>query len=166
MKDKKKRAVSIVEEMFEGSDNNKIIEEFKNYELVDVEYVKEGKERFLRVYVDKEGGISHDDCAMISRKISQIMDEVDLIKDAYILEVSSPGIERPLKKFKDFERFTGRKVEIRLYAPLEGLGLKKIIGIIESAKDNNITVLNEENDELVVIEFEKISSAKLVFTFE
>ncbi len=166
LKQNKKRAVSIVEELFEGSQDKSALEEFKAYELVDIEYVKEGKDRFLRVYVDKEGGISHDDCVMISRKISEVMDSIDPIKDAYILEISSPGIERPLKKFKDFERFSGEKVEVKLYAPIEGLGLKKFIGWIDKAIDNDVYIEHEETGEIVVIAFEKISSAKLVFTFE
>ena len=91
-----------------------------NFELVDVEYVKEGGDYFLRVYIDKEGGITLDDCQVVSTNLSAVLDEKDPIKDNYYLEVSSPGLDRPLKKEKDFERYKGRDVEIKLYKPFEG----------------------------------------------
>ncbi len=162
LKQNKKMILARIEEMFEHN----TVEEFSVYELVHLEFVKEGKQRFLRLYVDKDGGISHDDCVLISRKLSLILDEEDMIKDAYILEVSSPGIERPLKKIKDFIRFSGEKVEVKLYAPLESIGLKKFMGIICSVDGNDIEIKLEENDEIVKIPFEKIASTKLVFTFD
>ena len=88
------------------------------FELVDVEYVKEGDIWYLRAYIDKEGGISLDDCELISRKVSDWLDKEDFIQDSYILEVSSPGLGRPLKKDKDFARSIGKDVEIRLYKAL------------------------------------------------
>lgn len=91
-----------------------IIEE-NNFELVDVEYVKEGGNFFLRVYADKEGGININDCELISRRLSDLLDEKDFIPDAYILEVSSPGLGRTLKKDKDFKRSIGEAVEFKLY---------------------------------------------------
>jgi ribosome maturation factor RimP len=91
-----------------------------NFELVDVEYVKEGGDYFLRVYIDKEGGITLDDCHSVSTDLSTLLDEKDPIKDNYYLEVSSPGLDRPLKKAKDFERYIGRDVEVKLYKPIEG----------------------------------------------
>lgn len=78
--------------------------EAHQFELVDVEYVKEGGSWYLRAYIDKPGGITIDDCEVISRALSDLLDEQDFIEDAYILEVSSPGLGRPLKKDKDFER--------------------------------------------------------------
>ena len=88
-----------------------IIEE-KQFELVDVEYLKEGSNWYLRAYIDKEGGITVDDCELVSRTLSDILDKEDFISDAYILEVSSPGLGRPLKKEKDFQRSLGKEVEI------------------------------------------------------
>ena len=88
-----------------------------NFELVDVEYVKEGGNWYLRAYIDKEGGITVDDCEVISRTLSDWLDREDFIADSYTLEVSSPGLGRPLKKDKDFERSLGEAVELRLYKP-------------------------------------------------
>lgn len=91
-----------------------MMEEY-NFELVDVEYVKEAGNWFLRAYIDKEGGITVDDCEKVSRRLSDLLDEKDFIPDAYILEVSSPGLGRQLKKDKDFKRSLGEEVEIKLY---------------------------------------------------
>ena len=84
----------------------------KDFELVDIEYVKEGGNYYLRVYLDKEGGITIDDLEMVSRALSDKLDEKDFIDDAYVLELSSPGLDRPLKKDKDFERNKGKMVEL------------------------------------------------------
>mgnify|MGYP002620706336 CR=1 FL=1 len=89
--------------------------EANNFELVDVEYVKEGSNWYLRAYIDKEGGISVDDCEVVSRAFSDKLDEEDFIDDAYIMEVSSPGLGRPLKKEKDYKRSMGKELEIRTY---------------------------------------------------
>ncbi len=91
------------------------IMEENNFELVDVEYVKEAGNWYLRAYIDKEGGITVDDCEIVSRRLSDLLDEKDFIPDAYILEVSSPGLGRQLKKDKDFKRSLGEEVEIKLY---------------------------------------------------
>ena len=96
-----------------------IIEE-NHFELVDVEYVKEGANWYLRIYADKEGGINIDDCVFISRALEEKLDEEDFIKDAYILEVSSPGLGRPLKKDKDFRRNLGKDVEGKFYKAQNG----------------------------------------------
>ena len=90
-----------------------------HFELVDVEYVKEGGNFYLRAYIDKEGGITIDDCETISRSLSDWLDKEDMIQDSYIMEVSSPGLGRPLKKEKDFARSIGKEVEVKLYKPLE-----------------------------------------------
>jgi len=90
-----------------------------SFELVDVEFVKEGANWCLRVFIDKPGGISIDDCQAVSEKLSDKLDEADPIKQSYMLEVSSPG-ERPLKNERDFERFKGEIVEVKLYMPLNG----------------------------------------------
>ena len=94
------------------------IVEANNFELVDVEYVKEAGTWYLRIYIDKEGGIFINDCELVSRALSEIMDQDDPIEDAYILEVSSPGLGRPIKKDKDFQRNLGDEVEVRTYKPI------------------------------------------------
>ena len=91
-----------------------ILEEL-NFELVDVEYVKEGSSYYLRAYIDKEGGITVDDCETVSRRMSGLLDEQDYIEESYIFEVSSPGLGRPLKKEKDYARSMGKLLEIRYY---------------------------------------------------
>ena len=93
--------------------------EAQRFELVDVEYVKEAGNWYLRVYIDKEGGITVDDCELISRAFSDLLDEADFIEDSYILEVSSPGLGRPLKKEKDYARSMGKELEIRTYRPID-----------------------------------------------
>ena len=106
--------------------------------IYDVEYVKEGANWYLRVYADKEGGINIDDCVLISRALEAKLDEEDLIKDAYILEVSSPGLGRPLKKDRDFERNLGKAVEIKLYKPLEGC--KEFEGILKDYSRDDVRI--------------------------
>ena len=108
----------------------------KNFEIVDIEYVKEAGEYYLRVYLDKEGGISLSDCEVVSRELSEILDKKDPIKDNYFLEVSSPGLDRPLKKEKDFIRYAGYDVEIKLYKPLNGTKQLEggLIGLTEDKK--------------------------------
>lgn len=120
------------------------------FELVDVEFVKEGANWYLRVYIDKEGGITIDDCQLISEELSDKIDKVDPIKQSYFLEVSSPGLERPLKTTRDFEKSTGKKVELKLFKPLEGKKLfeGELVGLI----DNKIVI--RQND-MNIIEFEK-----------
>ena len=115
-----------------------------HFELVDVEYVKEGANWYLRVYADKEGGINIDDCVFISRALEAKLDEEDFIKDAYILEVSSPGLGRPLKKDRDFERNLGKAVEIKLYKAMEGC--KEYEGILKEFSKDTVTVETEEKD--------------------
>ena len=110
------------------------------YNLYDVEYVKEGKDYYLRVYIDKDTGISIEDCELVSNNINEILDQADYIKDQYFLEVSSPGLDRPLKKDKDFERYKGRDVEIKLYKPMNGS--KQFEGeLVGLTEDNNIKVI-------------------------
>ena len=96
------------------------IVEAKGFELVDVEWVKEGANWYLRAYIDKENGITVDDCEEVSRALSDLLDEEDFISENYILEVSSPGLDRPLKKEKDFARSIGKDVEVKLSEPLVG----------------------------------------------
>ena len=86
-----------------------------NFELVDVEYVKEGGTWYLRAYIDKEGGITVNDCEAVAREMTEILDREDFVEDSYVFEVSSPGLGRPLKKEKDYIRSMGKEVEIRTY---------------------------------------------------
>ena len=117
-----------------------IIDE-NQFELVDVEYVKEGANWYLRVYADKEGGITIDDCVTISRALEARLDEEDFIEDAYILEVSSPGLGRPLKKDKDFERNLGAAVEVKLYKAEDGQ--KEFEGILSEYSQESVTIDTE-----------------------
>ena len=112
------------------------------YEIVDTEYVKEGADWFLRVYIDKPGGITIDDCEALSRLLSDALDEEDFIADAYILEVSSPGLDRPLKKEKDFLRYMGEPVEVKTYQAFEGR--KEFTGILTAYNGDSFTI--EEDD--------------------
>ena len=126
------------------------ITDANNLELVDVEYVKEGGEFFLRIYIDKEDGVSLNECELVTRTLNPILDEKDPIKDNYYLEVSSPGLDRPLKKDKDFVRYQGRDVEIKLYKPMNGSKIHEgeLVGLTE---DKNIKVIIDNKE----VEFDK-----------
>jgi len=128
-------------------------------ELVEVEYVKEGQDWFLRIFIDKDTGITLDDCELISRAVGKVLDEKDPISQAYHLEVSSPGLERPLKKTKDFQRFLENMVEVKTFVPINGK--KKFKGILKKGNDDEITLgIGEEE---IVIPRDKISKANLVW---
>lgn len=127
-----------------------IIEE-RGFELVDVEYVKEGSNYYLRVYADKEGGITIDDCVEVSRALNPKLDAYDKeFKEPYILEVSSPGLLRPLKKDKDFARNLGKMVEIKLFKPLEESKNKEFEAELKRYDDKTISVLLEDDKEIVI----------------
>lgn len=111
-------------------------------ELVDVEYVKE-RDWYLRVYLAKDGGIGVDDCQWVSERLENKLDELDPIKDSYYLEVSSPGLDRPLKKAKDFARHLGDKVEVHTFAPVNGR--KTLVGTLLSADDGGISIAIDGN---------------------
>ena len=121
-----------------------IVEEY-GFELVDVEYVKEGSTWYLRSYIDKPGGISIDDCEKVSRRLSDLLDQEDFIEDAYIMEVSSPGLGRPLKKEKDYARSLGEEVEIRTYRAIDRQ--KEFEGILKSYDENTVTIAYEDGGE-------------------
>ena len=135
--------------------------EANNFELVDVEYVKEGSNWYLRAYIDKEGGISVDDCEVVSRAFSDKLDEEDFIDDAYIMEVSSPGLGRPLKKEKDYKRSMGKELEIRTYRAINRE--KEFYGILKSYDENRGTIENEDGEQT----FQKsdIALIRLAFDF-
>ena len=121
----------IVEELLVGTD----------IELVSVEYVRE-KDWYLRVFIDKAGGIEIDDCQELSGRLEKILDEKDIIKGSYILEVSSPGLDRELKKPKDFQREKGKTVDVSLFAPIDG---KKLIsGVLKNYDGEHITIDEQE----------------------
>ena len=112
------------------------------FELVDVEYVKEAGTWYLRAYIDKPGGIAINDCEVVSRELSDLLDQKDFIDDSYILEVSSPGLGRPLKKERDFARSIGAEVEIRTYRMVEGR--KEFTGVLEEYDSESVTVSYED----------------------
>ena len=129
-------------------------------ELVDVEFVRE-RDWYLRVYLDKAGGIEIDDCQMVSEKLEAMLDAKDPIRESYYLEVSSPGLDRPLKKDKDFIRHRGSKVEVAFFAPKNGK--KQLVGVLEEHTPDTVTLLVGE--EKVVLERKEISLIRLYLEF-
>lgn len=141
-----------------------IIEE-RGLELVDVEYVKEGSNYYLRVYADKEGGITIDDCVDVSRELNPKLDQYEKeFKEPYILEVSSPGLLRPLKKDKDFARNLGEMLEIKLFRPLDNSKVKEFEAELQTFDEKTITVVLD-NDEEAVIERNNLALVRLAFEF-
>lgn len=128
-----------------------IIEE-NSFELVDVEYVKEGSSFYLRAYIDKPGGITIDDCELVSRSFSLKLDEEDFIDDAYIMEISSPGLGRALKKDKDFERSMGEEVEVKTYTmkafECYKRKAKEFSGILKAYDKASVTIEDSDGNEL------------------
>ncbi|CAH0119850.1 MULTISPECIES: ribosome maturation factor RimP [unclassified Paenibacillus] len=146
---------SVVEEMVQPFlDEN-------GFELVDVEYVKEGSSWFLRVFVDKEGGIDIEDCGRISEYLSAKLDEQDPIPDAYFLEVSSPGAERPLKKAEDVRKAVGKNVFVTTYEPIGGA--KEFEGELLSFDGEQLVV--DTGNAPVAIPYAKVASARLAILF-
>lgn len=136
-------------------------------ELVEVEYKREGRQMILRLFVDKPGGISLDDCAAVSRELSEILDVEDVIREHYTLEVSSPGLNRPLKKEADYERYAGRLVKVRtfeLLADEEGNRRKTFLGDLVGLSDGVVTLTLREG-QLARIPLDKIAKANLEFEF-
>ena len=133
-----------------------------NFELVDVEYVKEGGTWYLRAYIDKEGGITVNDCEAVAREMNEILDREDFVEDSYVFEVSSPGLGRPLKKEKDYIRSMGKEVEIRTYRAINRE--KEFYGILSAYDENTVTIKTEDGTEMT---FEKsdIALIRLAFDF-
>ena len=121
------------------------IVEAAGFELVDVEYVKEAGNWYLRGYIDKPGGITVNDCEAVSRAFSDKLDEDDFIEDSYIMEISSPGLDRPLKKEKDFKRSLGEAVDIKLYRAIERQ--KDFSGILTAYDADTVTIRYEDGSE-------------------
>ena len=132
-----------------------IVEEYQ-FELVDVEYVKEAGSWYLRAYLDKEGGFTVHDCELVSRRLSDLLDEEDFIPDSYILEVSSPGLGRQLKKEKDFARSLGEEVEVKLYQAVNRQ--KEFTGILEGYDDEKLILSFGEGENM---EFRRAEIAML-----
>lgn len=131
-------------------------------ELVDVEYIKEGGSWFLRIFIDKPAGITHDDCQAVSERIGLILDEKDPIPQSYILEVSSPGIERPLKKPGDFVRFRGHKVRASTFSPVNGQ--KEFVGELVGLENEQV-VMNVKN-QTVTLPLEQVARVRLEADFK
>ena len=137
-----------------------IVESF-GCELWDVEYVREGSERFLRVYIDKEGGIDIDDCEKIHRALDPVLDEKDPIAESYYFEVCSAGLERALKRPSDFAKFMGSAITVKLYRPRNGL--KEIPCILRGYEDGRITV--EAGKETITFEKSEVALVRLRVEF-
>ena len=138
-----------------------VIEE-TGVELVDIEFAKEGQNWYLRIYIDKSNGITIDDCEKISRIAEKVLDEKDIIEQAYILEVSSPGIDRPLKTDKDFEKFVGEIVDIKLYKAINKK--KEFQGELKGLEGTIVTIIEETGEELS-FERKDIASIRLAVLF-
>ena len=145
-----------IEERVEELTNEIIAANGFPMETVDVEYVTERKEHYLRIFIDKEGGVSLDDCGELSELIGAKLDAEDFIKDRYILEVSSPGIDRQLKKPRDFVREKGKAVDVVFYAPRPKDGKKFLTGVLADYDGNDLTL-----DEGEVIPVKDIATARL-----
>ena len=142
-----------IEELLESKIKN------LGYILYDVEYVKEGKDYYLRIYIDSEKGITLDDCELVSNNITDMLDEKDIIKDQYFLEVSSPGVERVLKKDKHLKSNLGAKVQIKLFKPIDGN--KQFTGILKDFDNESIII--EEDSQTKKIERKNIGQIKTIF---
>ena len=127
-------------------------------ELVEIQYRREGQGWVLRFFIDKEGGVTIDDCAKASREIGSYLEVENLLEHAYTLEVSSPGLERPLRKREDFSRFAGRLVRIKMQESAEGQ--KIFIGILSRIEGDSVVLTQEENE--VFLDFDKITKARLM----
>ena len=136
--------------------------EANHFELVDVEYVKEGGSWYLRAYIDKPGGINRYTYKIVNRALGDLLDEHDFIEESYILEVSSPGLGRPLKKERDFARSLGEEVEIRTYRMVNKQ--KEFRGILKAYDKDTVTIETEEEEEQI-FERENIALIRLAFDF-
>lgn len=144
--------------------------ERNGFELVDVEYVKEAGNYFLRAYLDKPGGITIDDCELISRELSDLLDREDFIDESYILEVSSPGLGRQLKKDKDFKRSLGEEVDVKLFKAIsllengKEIKTKELFGILKDFSETTL-FLEIEESEILELSRNDIAIVKLAFDF-
>ena len=137
------------------------IMEANHFEMVDVEYVKEGGSYYLRAYIDKENGITIDDCELVSRALEEKLDEEDFIEEAYILEISSPGLGRVLKKDRDLERSIGKEVDVKLFRAVNGS--KERTGFLKAWNETEITLDTDGEEE--ILKRDEIAQIRLSFTF-
>lgn len=144
-----------VESLVETTINN------LGYELYDVEYAKEGKDYFLRIFIDKPEGIDLNDCEKVNNSINDLLDEADYIKEQYFLEVSSPGIERTLRKEKHFLNQIGNEISVKLFKPINKQ--KEIIGILEEYNKDEITIKTKEST--IKIDLKDIAVVKTIFNW-
>ncbi len=170
-----KRAVHLTKREEYESRTEKLLEPIlkdHGFELVDVEYVKEAGSWHLRAYIDKEGGITIDDCEVVNRELSDVMDREDFIPESYILEISSPGLGRQLKKERDFKRSIGMDVDVKFYAPkkIPGGGdggeilVKEVGGTLKGYAKDAITIETDFSEEYVIPRSE-ISTVRLAIDF-
>ena len=138
------------------------IMEANGFELVDVEYVKEAGNWYLRAYIDKPGGITVDDCEVVNRELGDLLERDDFIDDSYILEVSSPGLGRPLKKERDFIRSKGEEVEIRTYRMVDRQ--KEFRGVLKAWDKDTVTIETEDGQEQI-FDRDNIALIRLAFDF-
>ncbi len=153
----KKRVVDVVSDIVDKYCKS------NDLELVDVEFVKEGPHRYLRIMIDKDGGVSLDDCGLVSKYLNKKLDDIDPIEENYFLEVTSPGVERELKKDEDYDKYAGKLIQVKLFQPLDGE--KVISGTLESLTDNKI-VINREDGSSIEIPKSKAAVVKLLVNFE
>lgn len=145
-------AVSIIGAVKEIAE--RIVEE-KNLELIDVEFVKEGPDKFLRIYINKSGGVGIDDCVAVHKELDKRIDDQFEIPGPYIMEVSSPGYDRAFKKAADYQRYMGEDIEIKLFKPLDGI--KKYSGVLKSYDNGLITIETDKG----TMEFNETETAKV-----
>ena len=163
MKNKRRKTLASIEERVESLIKTKI--EKIGYELYDVEYAKEGKNYFLRIFIDKPEGIDLNDCEKVNDAINDILDSADYIKEQYFLEVSSPGIERVLRKDKHLEQNIGGEINIKLFKKDEN-GNKEYQGILKSFDDEKITMEKDEcNEEVIELERKNIAQIKTIYNW-
>ncbi|HEV8131306.1 MAG TPA: ribosome maturation factor RimP [Acidobacteriota bacterium] len=138
--------------------------EEEGYELVHHEFLNAGEHSLLRIYVDKPGGITLDDCSQVSEKLSVLLDVEDLIPHHYTLEVSSPGLDRPLFKEQDYVRFQGRLARVKTRFAVNGQ--RNFKGVLHSCENGQVTLLENEKSEPVHIALDNIQKANLIFEFK
>lgn len=149
-----------IEEKVENLISEKINE--LGYQLYDVQYAKEGKDYFLRIFIDKEGAIDLEDCEKVNDGIMELLDEADYIKEQYFLEVSSPGIERVLRKDKHLQENIGKEIEVKLFKQIDNL--KEFLGILKDFNNENIVMISDEKE--ITIERKNISLIKIHFNWD
>lgn len=137
------------------------IAEANHVEIYDIEYVKEGSDWYLRAYIDRQGGVTINDCEAVSRALSDALDQEDFVEDAYILEVSSPGLGRMLKKDKHFAKSLMEKVEVKTYKPVSGS--KEFEGILKAFDEKTITILPQEGTGELIFERSDVAAVRLAF---